>query len=229
LEGEISTAKITNSTKGFTLIEMVVVIAIISFLFAIGIGALAGTRDQAKVSAAAEEILSALRDAQNRSVAVQKGDLGDSTKVWGVKVDNTTNQVSLFYLFLADANNITNGLGGSIVKTLPIDPSVDVTTYFNDGNTGDVADTNLRYMMFTTPFGTAVTAENSCTTSNVVGCGWGESPTNPSKEWIIMHTTGAGEMFSKGGNDKVKIKVRKGNFYYDIYFNDKGDSYIVNQ
>jgi len=71
---------------GFSLIEMTVVMGIIAIIFLLGAGAFISARDQYIVDQATEEIITRVREAQNKSISVQRGSGGESVKVWGVSL-----------------------------------------------------------------------------------------------------------------------------------------------
>ena len=89
-----------NYKKGFTLIEVIVVMSIISILSLIGIGAFLAARDDAMINADADQIISRIRDYQNRSMAVVQGDptLANPTQAWGLQLDNVNNHIDAFWV-----------------------------------------------------------------------------------------------------------------------------------
>lgn len=78
--------------KGFTLIEALTVIGVISILAAIGVPSYLSLKNNVAFSNTAEEIINTLRVAQNKAITSQ-----DGTK-WGVHFDNSShpNQYVLF-------------------------------------------------------------------------------------------------------------------------------------
>ncbi len=91
---------------GFTLIELIVVIAIISAVSAATFLMFYGRRNADDLAGAKEQIAAILREAQSRSVSEDKGVL------WGVHFANTTTTV--FFLFLV-FHGLQHGNYGSIL------------------------------------------------------------------------------------------------------------------
>jgi len=153
LEGDIA----TNNRKGFTLVEMTVVMAIIAVLMLLGAGGLLSARDQFTVDRAVEEAITAVREAQNRSISFMQGTPGTSgatTKVWGVDFsDNTIKIISV------------DGEGTNhLEKTAEINPGITITA--EGGN----------HIYFASPFATTYLCQNEATI-------WSQSTDNPSKEY----------------------------------------------
>lgn len=89
---------VLKEERGFTLVEMVVVMGIIAFLLVISVGGLYSANKQAKVRAAAELFQATIREAANNSISVS-GAIGDpsvAAKAWAVEVnaDGTANLAS---------------------------------------------------------------------------------------------------------------------------------------
>lgn len=79
--------------KSFTLIELLIVIAIMTILATVGSFSLFNFRAQNILNLSANEIISLLRNAQNRSITQENGDR------WGVRLENPSGQDDFYALF----------------------------------------------------------------------------------------------------------------------------------
>lgn len=84
--------------KGFTLIELMVVMSIIAILAVLGVAALLNINNANVVDRASEEIVSALRVAQNKAISVSDASDGSIPVAWGVQVDPVSKTVQPFYV-----------------------------------------------------------------------------------------------------------------------------------
>lgn len=79
--------------KGFTLAELIISIAIITVISAIGFANLGGRRDKQEVNLEAEKIVAYLREARERSIA------GQDNSSWGIYFVNVANGNDYYNLF----------------------------------------------------------------------------------------------------------------------------------
>ena len=79
--------------KGYTLVEMLVVVAIVTILALVSMMNFVGRRNQAHLSATASSMAALLREAQSRSVSQS------SSTIWGVHFENSTTTSPFFSLF----------------------------------------------------------------------------------------------------------------------------------
>lgn len=84
--------------RGFTLVEMTVVMAIVAILSLIGVSALLSARNNATVDNATQEIVSAIREAQNKAVSVESAPDGTVPVAWGIQVDSSAKSITPFYI-----------------------------------------------------------------------------------------------------------------------------------
>lgn len=113
--------------RGFSLIEMVIVIAIIVILSVVTIVALSGKKNSNDLSSAVSQAVALLNEAQSRSVS-QANDVS-----WGVHFANPTNTAP-FYALFSSAYSSTSTLGfyrlpsdvGYATATLPLGSSTNV-------------------------------------------------------------------------------------------------------
>jgi prepilin-type N-terminal cleavage/methylation domain-containing protein len=68
--------------KGFTLIEVLIVVGLVSVVAALGLGVLGPMRERAMDEKTGKLVLATLREAQNRSLASENG------VAWGVRCDH---------------------------------------------------------------------------------------------------------------------------------------------
>lgn len=117
--------------NGFTLIELLIVIGIMAILTTIGSVYFFGYRNKQAVELTTNELISVLRDAQNKSLSQDRG------YDWGVHFDNVANP-KYYNLFFGAPSNIAShkvlrpGLNIIVNITSPTPPSdEDENIYFN--------------------------------------------------------------------------------------------------
>ncbi len=88
---------------GYSLIELLIVIALILILGTVGVVSLGNRRNHTDLDGSAKQIVSILREAQSRSVAQ------DSSASWGVYFNNAT--TTPFYALYATAYSSTSTRG----------------------------------------------------------------------------------------------------------------------
>jgi prepilin-type N-terminal cleavage/methylation domain-containing protein len=210
-----------KSNKAFTIIEIVVVMAIIAIISTFGISAFINSRDQAYVSDTAE------REAQNRSISITKGKDTNSrqapnstdTVIWGVRTVPSTKSFSLIYLDIIDES--TTGASVYVQETPVSEGQVLITTsYINGNNNIESQDIGERYIFCSSPFAKTSTATESCTSGMVGNCFWRQS-SNPARDWE-MNT---GNNFTSP-NDKIKVVFSYKTHTQIIILNSKGDAYL---
>ncbi|MDP3015144.1 MAG: prepilin-type N-terminal cleavage/methylation domain-containing protein [bacterium] len=78
-------------TKGFTFIELLIVISITAILATVGAMNLIGYRQERDLNFAVQEIITVLRNSQDRSIAQEEGSR------WGIYFNNPTGDSNDFY------------------------------------------------------------------------------------------------------------------------------------
>lgn len=142
--------------RGFTLVEMMVVMAIIALLSALGLSALFSINNNNTTDRAVEETISVIREAQNKAISVSSDPGGLTIPLaWGFRIDSTTKKVTTFYI--KNDNSKTEVSYGTPLD-YPTMTSVNVT--------GD------SYHVFTAPFGKYYS-------SNVDPSGWNVNSQRP--------------------------------------------------
>jgi prepilin-type N-terminal cleavage/methylation domain-containing protein len=114
--------------KGFTLIELIVVVAIIVIVSAIGLVSLLGKRSSTDLTSTTAEAVAMLREAESRSMAQAQG------VSWGVRFGNPTSTAPFYAIFFS-AYSSTTTVGyyrlpstiGYTASSVPLGTSLDVT------------------------------------------------------------------------------------------------------
>lgn len=88
-----SKLKIKNSSSGFTLIEILVVIAILVIVSAVGFFAFTSYKGSKNVELTMDELAAVIRDIQKRSITQQDG------KQWGIRFSNSTSTTHAYEVF----------------------------------------------------------------------------------------------------------------------------------
>lgn len=90
---------IKTTRRGFTLVEMTVVMAIMAILALIGIAVLVNLKNSTALDGASQDIVSALREAQNKAFSVANAP--NSTVIpiaWGLEINSGTKTITPFYI-----------------------------------------------------------------------------------------------------------------------------------
>jgi len=166
--------------SGFTLVEMLIVLGIIAILGLISEGALLANRNYQRLAGPVEEIVSLMREAQNRSISIVKD--GEYTKAWEFKLDGATYSIKALN---SDSGNLVESptaTPDSDIGNLPDGTAVNVSY-----STGPSNNYSTFYATFSTPF--ARTYLGSTAPADLSGnCTWndgGELRTRPAKDWYI--------------------------------------------
>jgi Tfp pilus assembly protein FimT len=218
---------------------MVVVMGIAAVLTLLSATAFITVRDKALVDQTAENIVSDIRDAQNRAFSVEL-DGSDSTKAWGVKL-NGGNGAAVGYhqlvsYYMNDPANEAAGLAinesrsksEQSVKIRPI-------RYFNgtSGASGTFSNNGTYYLVFTSPFAETYLFSNNGETypcgaaAGSTACHFRKS-TKPTEEWDhIAGTSPFSPSWFKGyPNGSLVIEVTKGIHAARVIVRPNGDTYI---
>jgi len=194
LEGIIN-SKIRNKNSklesGFSLVEMVVVMAIIAILTTISATAFYSSRKQAVVNSTAQDILSTIREAQNKSVSVMSSKNGDDAKIWAFSSDPNNGEYSLVYYAPTRDEDVKTGLGAAPERTevLPAGVSVTASRYSNNPT-----------VAFTSPFGSAYLIDGFHDGMDV--CSFTTESTRPAKDYYISTGSTAGCDFASTENNR---------------------------
>ena len=117
-----------GSKKGFTLIELVITIAIIAVVAIIGTVSLFGAQHKATLTGTVQQIAALLREAQSDSMA------GENGTAWGVHFENATTTAPFYALFSSSTYSPQAVVGyyrlpasvGYATSTLPVGAVVNI-------------------------------------------------------------------------------------------------------
>lgn len=118
-----------SGNKGTTLVELLIVIAIVAVISAVGLLNLLGRNAQTDLNNTTEQMASLLREARNRSVAQA------SSTSWGVRFSNPTTTTPFYALFFSQTYSSSTTLGyyrlpydlAYSTATVPSGSSTDIT------------------------------------------------------------------------------------------------------
>ncbi len=107
--------------KGFTLIEVIVVVAISAILALVGVETIIGFQKNAILESTAKELVSTIRTAQNKSLAGEllSGEVLQPNDLPKYGVNFSTNSYTLFRDYI--------GVGSSAIEVYPIDTQLKLT------------------------------------------------------------------------------------------------------
>jgi len=91
--------------RGFTVIELVLVLGIIAVLSFVSFLGLSGRKSKTQLDGAAKQMVSLLREAQSRSVS-QSGSI-----IWGVRFENSTTTSPFYALFSGNSYSTSTEMG----------------------------------------------------------------------------------------------------------------------
>lgn len=197
--------------KGFTLIEMIIVMSMIAILALMSVSSFVSSRYQTSVDAIAQEILSNIRDAQNRSVSTVSGADGSVTKVWDYQINSATKDNSL-HSWSVDAV-------GDLVQH-----AENTNTNLSSAATIKITNNGLPYadtinIAFASPFGRPYISNGSCD--------WKTDDTRPAQDWYVI-ASGCPTLVSSStrADSVLRITITYNNYSKDIVVGANGDSYI---
>jgi type II secretory pathway pseudopilin PulG len=139
---------------------MTVVMGIIAVLMLLGVSALTSARDQYILDNAVEEAITAVREAQNRSISFTQIPGEGSIKVWGTSFKSDDPKISIIAV---------NASSAEIPFSQP------------EINSNITISPSQIYVYFASPFGTPYVMSAPCES-------WSESTINPSKEYVPART-----------------------------------------
>lgn len=207
---------------------MVVVVAIIALLSLLSASGFIGARKQYLVDAAAEELLSNIRDTQSRAISVVTDSEGNDTKVWGLgnfDTDNNTYQMLSFY----DAGDGTGQL-----KVKPEDPIFELANPLTISvalpDTLVSPSTGNGLIAFSAPFGKTYLAKNNLAEGGVNGCGWATDSSRIAKDFYLGQAVCNGyyisSSYNNAGTINITLSYPDSNIQKTIIVNSSGDAYI---
>ncbi len=116
-------------SRGFTVIELMLVIGIIAILSVVSFVGLSGRKSKTELDGVSKQMVSLLREAQSRSVSQS------SSTIWGVRFENSTATTPFYALFSGDSYSTSTEAGHYALPsdmayatgTLASGASVDIT------------------------------------------------------------------------------------------------------
>lgn len=185
---------------------------IIAIMLLIGVGTLIATRTQFAVDGIAEEMLSAIREAQNKSISVMEDSnptSGYTTKVWSVRL-RQNGSVYEYVLLGFDAYNNGSSLSGYVennsLKQLPNGATLTVSYPGAPGNTLNGNQGVLGWISYSSPFGKAYLTKDSLTGTGTGGCAW-KGPNPPFRDYAPDPTNCSSYYASATHNQETVMKI----------------------
>lgn len=202
--------------KGFSMVELVVAMGIMSVLMLLGVSGMLNARTHVELDQIAEEIVTTLREAQNNSVAIRSGSCANTAKVWGVQFKKSTSEVKLISL----CQDPTDPTQLTIVT--------ERTNNYNDIDFDLNETSDSLFVTYAVPFAEAyvfTTNTNGCAPGGA-GCSWSQT-NSPTGDWQLI--TGADTPLylhkrsqSITGDYSLTLNY-KGNLDRKILINSTGD------
>lgn len=190
--------------KGFSLVEVTVVMGIMALLSILAVAAILLVKKTSLTDQAAEEILSEIRDVQNKSISVEYApDKVTLPEVWGISISSVDKTMKIFYI--TDEGSYTSIHN---VKTITYNYLASISI-----NSGAITD---YYAMYSTPFGRYYGATKSC--GDNTGCSWVQNTIVP-HDYIYPSLSG-GLI-----NSQVNIILQSSNYSREIIVSAKGEAY----
>jgi hypothetical protein len=170
-------------------------------------------RDQYTVDQTAEELLTRIREAQNKAISISKDSAGNETKIWVLSVSNNNFDLVSFY---DQGSNLL-----SFIEKDDLNPQSTNISAFEVTGTAEAPISGSSYVAFAAPFAkTYLLADDSCT-GNDGGCEWVRS-TRPTEEWEIT----SDQQALLDETQSLKYVVQKGVHTTAVIIKANGDSYI---
>jgi len=212
---------------GFTLIEMMVVLGIISILSLISVGALLANSNYQRLNQSVEQIVSLVRTAQNRSEAITMDPnlpSGSTTKAWEFKMDSTGNYS---IVPLNSDGSVLNEQQSTIIPdqdkgSLPAGSNPPVVTI--GGNSAN----NTFSAVFTSPFARDYLATTfDFTRTQQSGCAWidgsADATKRPANDWYFDPSCSSQTTYSPSNPGSVTILLTYKSNTVTITVNSNGD------
>jgi prepilin-type N-terminal cleavage/methylation domain-containing protein len=229
-----------KNKKGYTLIEMMVVMGIMALLAVLGIAAMMGTNDDNITEEAAQSILSAIREAQTKAISVTPDSAAPTPhigKAWAVELNldaagnNNSYRLDNYYLNAGVLTSYPN----SAVKTLRSGIRVRVLRYDSTNALTATYSNGQNFVTFATPFARSyITLGSSFVPPSGSGfCTWSQS-SRPEQDWgVDVNSQNCGTLVSSSSTvnsistNYILIEVKfKNKTTRNIRVASNGDAYI---
>lgn len=203
--------------RAFTLIEMMVVMALIAIFSLLGATGFVAYRDQQILESATQGLLTSIRETQNAAISVKKVS-GQETKAWAIKI--TDNQYSIRSYYPNESN--TNLLSNVSEPAKNLGLVKIATTLHHPDLTFSPSSSEIVY---TSPFSSSYISVNSCPELNI--CPWNLTP-KVTKEWEPVPKSGVAYVVSAKFRAETKLLLRLSykNQTKTIVVGTNGDAYV---
>lgn len=150
-----------KNKKGMSILELMIVIAIMGIMTAAAMVSFSGNRPKKEVEVEARKFAAAIREAQNYALTGKKGSGSDKACGWGVILGaSPSSDYKIFYNRLSSAPDCAAFNSGLNNRNYPAASSVDFIRYdLNKVISGSVAPKGA---YFTIPFGPAHNGTSGC-------------------------------------------------------------------
>lgn len=218
-----------KNKKGYTLVEMMVVLSMLAVLSIITVGGMRGANDENYAEEVAQGILTSVRDAQTRAVSISKDKGGNVTKVWSAVVQAGSGSSAYYRLrsYYLSNSGLTSLDSTYVEYTVTSRPGITITMNRISDNL-NLGSSAYAYINYSTPFarpnivynldGNFITANRSCP------CCWAQS-TRPEMDWSIADTC-ANTKIMRPSNEGILITVKYKNAKKVVRVYSDGDAYI---
>lgn len=209
---------------------------ITAMLAILGISAWISLRNSSALDNAAEVILSAVQNAQTRSIAISSDGTSNAPKIWAININsqNDTLYLDSYYdkntsgndvLTLATINSVASPSVLTSVQSIALGTS-------SDGlNCNTTAQTYNNYFIdFSTPFGFATALSDSCNLATSGTCSngatyWGGTSSTVGF-WALNSSYASQSLFSNNSYVCVQLAGKGSNSKETVFISKDGDSYV---
>ena len=167
--------------SGFTIIEIMVVMAIMAVLVTLTASALKSANNENVVEETTQNLLSQIREAQNRAMGVSG--VGGN-KVWAVEIKKNGTDYGFNLVNYQNVSGTTLSIGGTLARYS--DKRVKIMTSIDSGGTSDNA-----YLAYSSPFSRFYGTIDSNGCISGVNCEWNKS-VRYEEDWEAVEKSGSG-------------------------------------
>jgi prepilin-type N-terminal cleavage/methylation domain-containing protein len=223
LEGKIliigSRLKTKGNKRGFTLIEVIIVLAIVAVLSVLSVAGFLAARKQFLVDQAAEGLLSSIREVQNNAIAVKEDSAGEDTKVWGIKIYQINQQYELISLYPSGSQLALKSEG---ITNLPNSITMNITK-----KTTTSESMSAVFIAYSSPFGKAYLANDTFAGYGSGACVWKTDATRVNKDYYLDKTCNNFASYDKTPNTVITVEISfSGSNTKSVIIGSNGDAYM---
>ncbi len=202
--------KNNNHKKGFSIIELSVVMAIMALLSILAIFSLLSVRKVGIVEQASEKLLSEIRETQNKAISVSTAPDGSIPEVWGIEIFRSNRAYLLKYLIVNPNTNVVT-MKNTTMNMISLEGLDSVSI-----KAGSTTIPGSILLMYAAPFGKYYAGENTCSGQPVGTC-WKENT-------IMPYDFSYNDATKK--NEIISITLANGGYSRTIIIEKNGDSYV---